>query len=154
MTAPAFTLDEIQTAEATRAARLKWVVVVDSTAPPGRMVNAVACIAAATGSVVDGLVARGGTDAAGHEHPGLPWAGCTVLATTPERLANTRAKAIAVAGMLVVDMPLSAQTNRVYDGYLAELAVTAPEDLAVTAVSIVGERSEVDAIVKRLSLLA
>ena len=154
MTLPAFSPDEIQTGDATRAARLKWVVVVDRETPPGRMVNAVACVSAATGAAVDGLIARGGPDATGWEHHGLPWAGCTVLATTAEKLANARSKAVAVDGMLVVDMPLSAQTNRVYDGYLAELAATGPADLAVNAVSLVGERAEVDAIVKRLSLLA
>ena len=154
MMLPAFSPDEIQTAETTRAARLKWVVIVDREVPPGRMVNAVACVAATTGALVDGLVAGGGPDAAGVEHPGLPWAGCTVLATSAEKLANARAKAVAVDGMLVVDMPLSAQTNRVYDGYLAELAGTDPALLAAAAVSIVGDRADVDAIVKRLSLLA
>jgi len=154
MTTPAFSPDEIQTGDATRSARLKWVVVVDRDTPPGRMVNAVACVAASTGAVVDGLIATGGPDGAGVDHPGLPWAGCTVLATTGEKLANARAKAVATDGLLVVDMPLSAQTNRVYDDYLAELATTSPADLNVSAVSIVGERADVDAIVKRLSLLA
>ena len=154
MTNPAFSPDEIQTGDATRAARLKWVVIVDRDTPPGRMVNAVACVSAATGALVDGLIARGGPDAGGAQHPGLPWAGCTVLAASAEKLANARAKAVVAEGLLVVDMPLSAQTNRVYDDYLAELATTAPADLGISAVSIVGERSEVDAIVKRLSLLA
>lgn len=154
MTLPAFSPDEIQTGDATRAARLKWVIVVDRDTPPGRMVNAVACVSAATGAAVEGLVAGGGPDAAGVHHPGLPWAGCTVLATSAEKLANARTKAVGVDGMLVVDMPLSAQTNRVYDGYLAELAATPAADLAVSAISLVGDRADVDAIVKRLSLLA
>jgi hypothetical protein len=154
MTNPAYADHEIQTAESTRAARLKWVVIVDRETPPGRMVNAVACISAATGALVDGLIARGGPDAEGVEHPGLPWAGCTVVATSAEKLANARAKAIAATDLLVVDMPQSAQTNRVYDDYLAELALTSPADLAITAVSIVGDRAEVEAITKRLSLLA
>ncbi len=154
MTIPAFSPDEIQTGDPTRAARLKWVVIVDRDIPAGQMVNAVACVSAATGALVDGLIGRAGADAAGDEHPGLPWAGCTILATSAEKLVNARAKAIVAGGLLVIDMPLSAQTNRVYDGYLAELATTTPADLAVSAVSIVGERSDVDAIVKRLSLLA
>ena len=153
MTNPAFSPDEIQTGDATRAARLKWVVVVDRDTPPGRMVNAVACVAAATGALVDGLIARGGTDADRVHHPGLPWAGCTVLATSAEKLANARAKAVATEGLLVVDMPLSAQTNRVYDDYLTELGTTDHAGLAITAVSLVGERADVDSIVKRLSLL-
>lgn len=153
MTIPAYATHEIQTAESTRAARLKWVVIVDRDTPPGRMVNAVACISATTGAVVDGLIARGGPDADGTQHPGLPWAGCTVLAASAEKLANTRAKAVANAGMLVVDMPSSAQSNRVYDDYLHELSATPPAELRVSAVSIVGDRAEVESIVKRLSLL-
>nr|WP_221420751.1 DUF2000 domain-containing protein [Conyzicola lurida] len=132
---------------------MKWVVVVDRDTPPGRMVNAVACISATTGAAVEGIIARGGVDASGYEHPGLPWAGCTVLATSAEKLANVRNRAALAEELLVVDMPLSAQTNRVYDAYLAELATTHPADLAVSAVSIVGDREAVDAIVKRLSLL-
>lgn len=151
---PSFEDHEIATNQSTRSARLKWVVIVDKTTPPGRMVNAVACISATTGALVDGLIARGGADASGSAHPGLPWAGCSVLAAGAEQLLNVRAKAVAVDGMLVVDMPLAAQTNRVYDDYLAELVTTAPADLALTAISLVGPRVEVDAIVKRLSLLA
>jgi hypothetical protein len=151
---PSFEAHEIRTDESTRAARLKWVVIVDKSTPPGRMVNAVACVSATTGALVDGLVGREGADASGSEHPGLPWAGCSVLAAGAEQLLNVRAKAVAVEGMLVVDMPLAAQTRRVYDDYLAELATTAPADLALTAISLVGPRAEVDAIVKRLSLLA
>jgi hypothetical protein len=153
-TTPSFGSHEITTHDSTRAARLKWVVVVDRDLPAGRMVNAVACVSATTGSLVEGLVAAGGPDAAGVEHPGLPWAGCSVLATSAERLANARSRAVAVPGLLVVDMPLAAQTNRVYDDYLAELASTPADGLGVSAVSIVGDRAEVDAIVKRLSLLA
>jgi hypothetical protein len=151
---PSFETYEIATAESTRSARLKWVIIVDKMTPPGRMVNAVACISATTGALVEGIVASGGADASGSEHPGLPWAGCSVLAAGAEQLLNVRAKAAAVEGMLVVDMPLAAQTNRVYDEYLAELATTAPADLALTAISLVGPRADVDAIVKRLSLLA
>ena len=39
--------DEVDTASPTRAARLKWVVVVDEALPPGRAVNAAVCAAAA-----------------------------------------------------------------------------------------------------------
>lgn len=87
---PTFSPEEINTGAPTRSARLKWAVVVDRSLDPGRMVNAVACIAATTGALVDGLIARGGPDAAGHSHPGLPWAGCTVLAATPDQLAALR----------------------------------------------------------------
>lgn len=149
-----FEANEIATAESTRSARLKWVIVVDKALPAGQVVNAVACISATTGSLVDGLIAHGGPDAAGTDHPGLPWAGCTVLAASAEQLLNVRAKASLDDDLLVVDMPLAAQTNRIYDDYLAELAVTPPDKLGLSAVSLVGERSNVDAIVKRLSLLA
>ena len=113
------------------------MIVADETAPAGLMVNAVACISASTGAAVTGLIGPGGHDASGHYHPGLPWAGCTVLTAAPAALAEIRRKA-AAGGMVVVDMPGSAQANRVYDGYLAELAQTKPEDLAPAAASIIG----------------
>ena len=149
--------DEIVTSEPTRAARYKWAIVVDSTVPAGPMANAVACVAAATGALVGGLIARGGPDASGHVHPGLPWAGCTILGGTPEEIATVRARAVASAresgDVLVADMPASAQTNRVYDDYLAELAGTKPDDLNITAFSVIGPRNRVDKMVKKLALL-
>jgi hypothetical protein len=151
--APGYAPHEILTGESTRAARLKWAIVVDTALPPGRMVNAVACVASATGVAIDGLEGPCGQDASGHEHPGLPWAGCTVLGASTERLANVRAKAIATPGVWVADMPLSAQTTRVYDEYLTELSTTAPAALETCALSIVGPRATVDAIVKKLRLL-
>src|ERR1700750_283379 len=145
--------DEIITSEPTRAARYKWAIVVDSTVPPGPMANAVACVAATTGALVGGLIADGGPDASGHLHPGLPWAGCTILGGSPEEVAAVRARAAGADGALVADLPASAQTNRVYDDYLAELAGTKPDDLNVTAFSVIGPRNRVDKMVKRLALL-
>jgi hypothetical protein len=150
---PGFAPDEIITDRPTRSARLKWIVIVDETLPAGLMVNAAVCVAAATGARVEGLVARGGPDASGAWHPGLPWAGCTVLGAAPELLAETRAKAVAAGDLLVVDMPAAAQANRVYDGYLGELATTPAEKLAVGAMSVIGPRNRVDKIAKRLTLL-
>jgi hypothetical protein len=149
-----FAPEEIVTGEATRAARLKWVVVVDETVPAGRMVNAVACIAASTGEAVTGLIGPGGPDASGQHHPGLPWAGCSVLRATTEQIAAIREKAVASEGVLVADMPTSAQTNRVYDEYLAELAETKPADLATCAISVIGPRNRIAKLVKGLELLA
>jgi len=145
--------DEIVTSEPTRAARYKWAIVVDSTVPAGPMANAVACVAAATGALVGGLIARGGPDASGHVHPGLPWAGCTILGGTPEEIATVRARAVGSDGVLVADMPVAAQTNRVYDDYLAELAGTKPDDLDIVAFSVIGPRNRVDKMVKKLALL-
>jgi len=56
-------------------------------------------------------------------------------------------------GAVVVDMPRIAQANRVYDDYLAELAETKPEDLAASAVSIIGPRNKISKLVRNLSLL-
>jgi hypothetical protein len=151
---PAFAPDEIRTGEPTRSAPLKWVIVVDTALPPGRMVNATACVAAATGEAIGGLLGPEGTDAGGHTHSGLPWAGCTVLGATAERLANVRTKALAAEGVWLADMPLSAQTTRVYDEYLETLADTVPADLEVCALSIVGPRATIDGLVKKLRLLA
>jgi len=145
--------EEIVTSEPTRSAKYKWAVIVDRGVPAGRMVNAVACVAAATGSFVGGLIAHGGPDASGRAHPGLPWAGCSILGGTAEEVAAARARAAASPDVLLVDMPAAAQAHRVYDHYLAELAGTDPADLAVCAFSVVGPRNRVDKIIKRLALL-
>lgn len=149
-----FTPEEIDTAAPTRQARLKWVVVVDASLPAGRATNAAVCVAAATGAAVTGLLGPDATDADGTVHPGLPWAGCTVLGATPEQLAAVRQKAGTSDGVLVVDMPAAAQHTRVYDEYLAEVARRTGPDLGYLAVGVVGPRNRVDRVVGRLPLLA
>jgi hypothetical protein len=145
--------DEIVTDEPTRSAKYKWAIVVDTGVPAGLMVNGVACVAAATGSLVEGLIAGGGPDASGHNHPGLPWAGCAILGGAAEEIAAVRTQATASADVLLVDMPAAAQAHRVYDHYLAELARTGPEELAVCAFSVIGPRNRIDKITKKLKLL-
>jgi hypothetical protein len=145
--------EEIVTSEPIRSAKYKWAVIVDASLPAGRMVNAVACVAAATGAFVGGLVAGGGPDASGRDHPGLPWAGCTILGGTPGEVAAARTQAASSADVLLVDMPAAAQAHRVYDHYLAELARTSPDELAVCAFSLVGPRNRVDKITRKLALL-
>jgi hypothetical protein len=144
---------EIVTSEPTRSAKYKWAIVVDAGVPAGRMVNAVACVAAATGALVDGLIAHGGPDASGFAHPGLPWAGCTILGGDPEEVAAARVRAASSPDVLLVDMPAAAQAHRVYDHYLAELVRTDPPDLGVCAFSVIGPRNRVDKITKKLALL-
>jgi hypothetical protein len=148
-----FSPDEIDTASPTRSARLKWVVVVDSSLPGGRAVNAAVCVAAATSTAVGGLLGPDAVDAGGSAHPGLPWAGCTVVGATPEQLRVIRAKAEVSVDVFVADMPAAAQSTRVYDEYLAEVAGTGTEELDLLAVSIVGPRNRVDRLVGRLPLL-
>ncbi|MEO8908486.1 MAG: DUF2000 family protein [Microbacteriaceae bacterium] len=46
-------------------------------------------------------------------HPGLPWAGCTILSASTEQLAMIREKARASEGVLLADMPNHAQLTRV-----------------------------------------
>ena len=145
--------EEVVTSEPTRSAKFKWAIVVDTGVPAGRMVNAVACVAAATGAFVDGLIASGGPDASGRAHPGLPWAGCTILGGASGEVAAARARAASSEGVLLVDMPAAAQAHRVYDHYLAELASTAPEDRGVGAFSVIGPRNRVDKITRKLALL-
>lgn len=153
--APGFADHEILLSEPTRSARLKWVIVVDTALEPGLQANAVACVSATTGAAIAGLTGPDVPDASGHEHPGLPWGGCTVLGASAERLASARAKAVAASheGVWVANMAQFAQTTRVFEEYRATLAETAPDDLGVLALSIVGPRSAVDAIVKKLRLL-
>jgi hypothetical protein len=145
--------DEIDTAAPTRSARLKWVVVVDEALPIGRAVNAAVCVAAATGAQVPGLLGPAAQDATGSEHPGLPWAGCTVLAADAATLRTIRAKAEAHEGTFVADMPAAAQDTRVYDEYREVLGVTAPELVEYLAVGLIGPRNRIDKIVGRLRLL-
>ena len=149
-----FTPEEIDTAAPTRSARLKWVVVVQEGVPAGRAVNAVACVAAAVGAGVSGLLGPDAVDADGSAHAGLPWAGCSVLAASVEKLTAIRSKAAGSEGVLVVDMPEAAQLTRVYDEYLQAVAETPSAALAPLAVALVGPRNRVDRIVGRLPLLA
>ncbi|SDS78315.1 Protein of unknown function [Friedmanniella luteola] len=146
--------DEVDTASPTRAARLEWVVVVDEELPAGRAVNAAVCAAAATGVGVEGLLGPDAVDADGSRHRGLPWAGCTVLGASGERLLALRARAVAADGVFVADMPHAAQSTRVYDEYRAVVAASTGGELDLAAVSLVGPRNRVDRLVKGLALLA
>jgi hypothetical protein len=148
-----FAADEIDQDAPTRAARLKWVVVVDEALPAGRAVNAAICVAAATSDAVGGILGDAAVDADGAAHPGLPWAGCSVLAADSETLRAVRAKAAASAGTFVADMPAAAQHTRVYAEYLSAVGETPADTLDYYAVSIVGPRNRVDKIVKRLPLM-
>lgn len=149
-----FSPDEIDTSAPTRSARVKWVVVVDESLPAGRAVNAAICVSAATAAEVPGLLGPAPQDASGSLHPGLPWAGCTVLAADAATLRVIRAKAEAHEGTFVADMPAAAPATRVYDEYLHAVAATAPDELEYLAVSVVDPRNRVDKLVGRLPLLA
>jgi Protein of unknown function (DUF2000) len=149
-----YTVDEIRTDESTRQARLKWVVAVDRALATGQAVNAAACVAAATGEAVPGLLGPGGSDGSAVTHPGLPWAGCSILGATSDELSALRQRTIDDDTLLVVDMPASAQTTRVYDEYLDVLGRTATENLELRALSIIGPRNRVAKLVKHLGLLS
>jgi hypothetical protein len=149
-----FAPDEILTAAPTSAARLKWVVVVDADLPAGRAVNAAVCVAAATQAAVTGLLGPDATGPEGVHHPGLPWAGCSVLAADAATLATLREKAGASDGVFVADMPEAAQRTRVYDEYLEEVAQTPGDQLRLGAVSVVGPKNRVAKLVKGLPLLS
>jgi hypothetical protein len=151
MTTFGFTEDEIDIEAPTRAARLKWVIVVDDSLDRGRAGNAIACIAAATSAGVAGLL---GPDAVGPDgivRPGLPWAGCSLLAGDPEDLRRVSARAHASEQEHVVDMPEAAQATRVYADYLARVRDDA--DPVLLAVGVVGPRNRVDKLTKGLQLL-
>jgi hypothetical protein len=64
-----------------------------------------------------------------------------------------RARATASLGVFVADMPAAAQSTRVYDEYLAEVAGADPDALDYCAVSVVGPRNRVDKIIGKLRLL-
>ena len=148
-----FEPDEVDQSASTRDARLKWVIVVDEQQPEGRRANAVACIAAAFGAGVRGLLGTDGVDADGVAHPGLPWAGCSLLAGDAERLVALRARAAEEEGVLVVGMPAAAQESRVYDEYLENLAGTPTAELREIAVGLLGPRKAIERLTRRLRLL-
>jgi hypothetical protein len=152
-TAVGFAPDEIDLDRPTRAARLKWVVVVDASLPPGLAVNAAVCAAAATQGSVSGLLGPDARDPAGGVHPGLPWAGCSVLAADAAGLAALRERAAASEGVFVADMPESAQQTRVYSEYLASVESTPAEQVRLYAVSLVGPKNRIAKLVKGLDLL-
>ncbi|KIF79775.1 hypothetical protein QR77_40125, partial [Streptomyces sp. 150FB] len=114
---------------------------------------AAVCMAAAVGKALPDLLGPDGEDASGVAHPGLPWAGCTVLAADADTLRRIRDKAAAKDQMFIVDMPGQAQTSRVYDEYLGLVAGTRSDELEYLAVSVVGPRSAVDRLVGGLPLL-
>jgi hypothetical protein len=144
---------EVDQSASTRDARLKWVIVVDGTQPEGRRANAVACIAAAFGARVHGLLGTDGTDADGVGHAGLPWAGCSLLAADGDRLVALRARAAEEEGVLLIGMPAAAQESRVYDEYLGALARTPTAELREIALGVLGPRKAVERLTRRLSLL-
>lgn len=145
--------DELRLDQPTRSARLKWVVVVDEALAAGQAANAVVCVTAATAAAVPGLLGPAATDAGGGAHPGLPWAGCTVLGAPRAELARIRAAALTAPGTYVADAPAAAQRTRVYAEYLAAVADRPADDLDYLAVSLVGPRNRVDRVVRRLPLL-
>ena len=110
-------------------------------------------VAAATAPAVPGLLGPGGPDAWDHWHPGLPWAGCSILAASSAQMAAIRQQALG-RQWLTADMPAAAQATRVYDDYLRELAKTHPDGLALLAVSLIGPRNQVAKLVRHLELLA
>lgn len=150
---PGWRADEVVIGEPTRNSRLRWVVVLDAALSRGEAANAVACVAANAGQMVAGLLGPGGPDADGHVHPGLPWAGCTVLAASAEVLGDLRRKAIAATDVAVCDMPASAQTNRVYAEYLNELSNTPTDALQLRALSLFGPKNRISKLTAKLPLL-
>jgi hypothetical protein len=148
-----FEPEEIRTDQPTRSARLKWVIIVDERLPPGRAANAAACVAAATSPAVTGLLGPDAKDAAGGIHPGLPWTGCTLLGAPAGQLSAIRAKAVDSLGVFVADMPVAAQSTRVYDEYLRAVGESAAADLEYHAISLVGPRNRIDKLAHRLPLL-
>src|SRR5258708_34342818 len=104
--------DEMSTGERTGAAKLKWVVIIDQSLSPGQAVNAAVCVSAATAPAVPGLLGSGGPDAADVWHPGLPWAGCSILTAGSAQLTAIRQQAID-RQLPAADIPAAAQAPRV-----------------------------------------
>lgn len=148
-----FAPEEVDFSLSTRQARLKWVVVVNADLPPGRAANAAICAAAPTVAAVPGLLGADAADAEGTVHPGLPWAGCSVLVADSATLRTVRAKAASRTDTFVADVPAAAQSTRVYSDFIAAVGKTQTEDIDYCAISIVGPRNPVDKMVGKLPLM-
>ncbi|SDK45827.1 DUF2000 domain-containing protein [Nonomuraea jiangxiensis] len=135
----------------TKQLAVKWAIVVDRDLPRGLQANAAACLAASVGTAAPAIVGSGGLDASGGAHAGLPWTGCTVLASPAAIVRRIRDDAAAEPELVVSDMADIAQCAVVYDDYLAELART--EEPAYHAVSLFGPRTVVERLTARLPLL-
>jgi hypothetical protein len=85
-------------------------------------------------------------------HPGLPWAGCTILSAPAEQLARLRARAGASERVFVAHMPAAAQHTRVYDEYLQQLTTSAAGEITYYAVSVIGPRKRVAKLVHGMEL--
>ena len=149
-----FAPEEVDFSLSTRQARLKWVVVVDADLPPGRAANAAVCAAGATVAAVPGLLGCEAVDAQGAVHPGLPWVGCSVLVADAAVLGGIRAKAASRADVFVADVPVAAQSTRVYEDFVAAVGKTQTAAIDYCAVSVVGPRNWVDKLVGRLPLMS
>ncbi|MFL6062886.1 MAG: DUF2000 domain-containing protein [Marmoricola sp.] len=149
-----FAREHIDQSASTRDVPYKWIVVVDSSLPAGRAVNAAVCVASATMGRTRGILGDDAIDSDGAVHPGLPWIGCTVLGAEAAKLAEVRAKAAVAPGVVLVDMPTQAQHTRVYEDYLFAVSSTRGPDLSYYAVSVFGPRKTIDKIAKGLSLLS
>jgi hypothetical protein len=84
----------------------------------------------------------------------LPWAGCSILAAPAATITTIREKAAEASDVYVAVMPMAAQTTRVYDEYLQQVAVTKSADFEPSAISVVGPRNKIDKFVRKLPLLA
>lgn len=144
---------EIDRTTSIREARLKWVIVADTGVEEWRRANAIACIAAAYGGRVQGLLGPDERDGSGALHPGLPWNGCTLLGAGAADLVALRARAGETPDVLVVGMPAAAQQARSYAEYRAALSGTPTAALDEPAIGLLGPRRTVERLTKKLRLL-
>ena len=149
-----FAPNEVDLSLSARAARLKWVVVVNSGLPVGLAANAAVCVTAATAAAVPGLLGIDVADAEGAMHPALPWVGCPVLTADTATLQGIRARAAGYPDTFVADMPGVAQRTLVYAEYAAVVSKTGAQQMNYSAVSIVGPRNRVGKIVGQLPLMS
>ncbi|WP_312871898.1 DUF2000 domain-containing protein [Amycolatopsis acididurans] len=143
--------EDARTGVTTRTARLKWVIVADPGLGSGLVANAVACLGAAVGAALPGVVGEAVPDAAGSPHAGLPWGGVSILAADGAKIREIRAKAVTRDGVFVADMTKHAQASTSYEEYTASLAVTGEPDYY--AISLLGPRNKIGKLVGGLPLL-
>ncbi|TVT62282.1 DUF2000 domain-containing protein [Amycolatopsis rhizosphaerae] len=145
--------EDVQGGVTTRSARVKWVIVADQSLGPGLVANATACLGAAVGAALPGLLGGEVVDGSGQSHAGLPWCGCPILGADAEKVRALHDKAVTREGIFVAGMSKHAQASRSYEEYAETLGSTPAEELSYYAISLVGPRNKIDKLVGGLPLL-
>ncbi|MDH2413893.1 DUF2000 domain-containing protein [Nocardioides sp. CER19] len=132
----------------------KIVVVLRDDLPPAHAANAAVVLGLALGGRLTDSVAAASPDASGALHAGLNPIPVPTLVASAEQLRDLHHEASAVEDAVVVGFNEVARRSRTYPDYVDALATTEPADIDYVGVIVVGPRSTVTKLTKRLALLS